>query len=186
SNSATPEEVSDMFRIARYAAGILVGALALSLPFIRSHALNTGQVSVIVQLKGDPGAVYRAKTQKNGGTVSDQQLQDYRDQLKASQDQFIAHAQAAGVNLKVQSVTIPDFSGQPAATVEYRYTLVYNGLGVTVPKASISTLASLPEVKAVHTNYALHLSLDSAVPYVDAPALYGKNPNDLTPFASYP
>jgi hypothetical protein len=58
----------------RIVAGILVGGLLLSIPFFRSRAINTGMVSVIVQLKGDPDAVYRAKAQKNGGPVSDQLL----------------------------------------------------------------------------------------------------------------
>ena len=175
-----------MFRIARLATGILVGALVLSLPFLRSHAVNTGQVSVIVQLKGDPGAVYRARTQKSGGTVSDQQLQAYRDQLKASQDQFLTSLKSRGVNFTVDSVDIKGFDGATAATIQYRYTMVLNGIGMTLPKASLSILKSMPEVKNVSPNTQYHVALSKSVDYIDAPRLYGSNPNDLTQFATYP
>src|ERR1041385_6677338 len=174
-----------MFRIARFATGILVGALVLSLPFIRSQALNTGTVSVIVQLKGDPGAVYRAKAQKSGGTVSDQQLQAYRDQLKASQDQFLSWLKSRGVNFTVDSVDIKGFDGATAATIQYRYTMVLNGIGMTLPKASLSILKSMPEVKNVSPNTQYHVALNKSVDYIDAPRLYGSNRNDLTQFASY-
>jgi subtilisin family serine protease len=170
----------------RIAAGILVGALALSIPFIRSHAVNTGMVSVIVQLKGDPGAVYRAKAQKSGGTVSDQQLQAYRDQLKASQDQFLGSLKSRGVNFTVDSIDIKGFDGASAGTFQYRYTMVLNGIGMTLPKASLSILKSMPEVKNVSANTQYHVALSKSVDYIDAPRLYGSNPNDMTQFASYP
>jgi subtilisin family serine protease len=176
-----------MFRIARIAAGILVGALVLSLPFLRSTAtLNTGQVSVIVQLKGDPGAVYRAKTQKSGGTVSDQQLQSYRDQLRASQDQFLQALKAKGVNFSIDSVDVKGFDGATAATVQYRYTMVLNGITLTLPKASLSILKSMPQVKSVEPNRMFHTALTKSVDYIDAPRLYGSNPNNMTQFAAFP
>jgi len=46
--------------------------------------------SVIVELKDDPAAVWKAKTEKSGGSVSGEQLQSYRNSLKAKQDQFLA------------------------------------------------------------------------------------------------
>jgi minor extracellular serine protease Vpr len=167
---------------------IIVAALTIVIYKAGSTQASTtaAMVSVIVELRDDPAAVYKAKSQKTGQTISDTALQAYRDQLKAAQNQFLKDAQSAGVNAQVRSVTIPDYSGNPAATIEYRYTLVYDGLAMNVPAASISTLASLPEVKAVHMSHPLHISLDSAVPYINAPAVYGKNPNDLTAFASYP
>ena len=47
-----------------------------------------GATSVIVQLRDDPAAVYKAKTVNAGGQVSAAQLQAYRDGLRAKQDQF--------------------------------------------------------------------------------------------------
>lgn len=176
-----------MFRFLRYFGGAAIVAALLSMPFLHSTAtLNTGQVSVIVQLKGDPGAVYRAKAQRNGGTVSDQQLQAYRDQLRASQDQFLASLRSRGVNFTADSVDIKGFDGATAATIQYRYTMVLNGIGMTLPKASLSILKSMPEVKNVSPNAQYHVALSRSVDYIDAPRLYGSNPNDLTQFATYP
>jgi len=145
-----------------------------------------GSISVIVELKTDPAALYRAKVQKAGGGVSDQQLQAYRDQLRASQDQFLSALQARGVVFSVDSVDIKGFDGATAATVQYRYTMVLNGIGMTLPKASLSILKSMPQVKHVSPNREYHLALSKSVDYIDAPRLYGSNPNDLTPFAGYP
>ena len=134
-----------------------------------------GLVSVTVELRGDPGAVYKAKAQKAGQTISNDALQAYRDQLKAAQDQFIKDAQNAGVNAQIASVAVPDFNGNTAATVQYRYTLVYNGVNLHIPESAIPTIQSLPEVKAVHMNHSLHIALNSAVPYIHAPQVYGKH-----------
>ena len=77
----------------------------------------TGMESVIVQLKDDPAAVYRAKIQKSGGSVSDQQLQSYRNGLRASQDQFLTALQARGVTFSIDSVDIKGFDGADDRTM---------------------------------------------------------------------
>jgi minor extracellular serine protease Vpr len=147
---------------------------------------TTGTQSVIVLLRDDPAAVYRAKIQKSGGTVSDQQLQAYRDQLRATQDQFLSALNTRGVTFSVDSVDIKGFDGATAASVQYRYTMVLNGIGLTVPKAAVSIVKSMPQVKSVSPNTAYHVELSKSVKYIDAPRLYGSNPNDMTPFASFP
>jgi minor extracellular serine protease Vpr len=168
------------FLILAAVAGVIYG-------LVTAHAsVNTGMQSVIVQLKDDPAAVYRAKLQKNGGTVSDAQLQAYRDQLRASQDQFLAALKAKGVNASVDSVDIKGFDGATAASVQYRYTMVLNGMALTLPKAAVSILKSMPQVKSVEANGMLHVALTKSVDYIDAPRLYGSNPNDLTQFSTFP
>ena len=152
-----------------------------------THAsASVGLQSVIVQLKDDPGALYRAKIQKSGGTVSDQQLQTYRDGLRASQDQFLSALQAQGVAYTVDSIDIKGFDGASAGTFQYRYTMVLNGIGMTLPQAAISIVKSMPQVKSVSPNTEYHVALSKSVGYIDAPRLYGSNPNDMTQFASYP
>src|SRR5712692_11615100 len=147
---------------------------------------TAGTQSVIVQLRDDPAAVYKAKIQKAGGSVSDEQLQAYRDGLRTSQDQFLADLKNQGVNFSLDSVDIKGFDGNTAATVQYRYTLVLNAVALTVPQSAISILQSRPQVKSVEPNRTFHVSLSRSVDYIDAPRLYGSNPNDLTPFASFP
>jgi minor extracellular serine protease Vpr len=169
-------------------AVLIIAAFITSIYLVQTSdaSLTAGSQSVIVQLKGDPAAVYRAKTQKSGGAVSDQQLQAYRDQLKASQDQFLTDLKSRGVNFTIDSVDIQGYDGATAATVQYRYTMVLNGVGMTLPKASLSILKSMPQVKSVSPNTEYHVALSKSVNYIDAPRLYGSNPNNLTPFATFP
>ena len=70
---------------------------------------DAGTTSLIVELRDDPAAVYKAKAQKAGIAVSDDQLQAYRDQLRASQDRFLADLSARGVSLKSQPRTTRRF-----------------------------------------------------------------------------
>ena len=145
-------------------------------------AVDTGTTSVIVELKDDSAAVYKAKTEKAGGSVSNDQLQTYRDGLRANQDQFLAALKNQGVNFSLDSVDIKGFDGNTAATVQYRYTLVLNAVGLTVPQSALSTLQSMPQVKKVDANRYYHVDLSKSVDYIDAPRLYGSNPNDLTSY----
>lgn len=140
-----------------------------------------GTRSVIVELKDDPGAVYKAKAERSGGTVSSEQLQAYRNGLLGGQDQFLQALSARGVNFTVRSREIKNYDGSVAATIASRYTLVYNGITLTIPSSAISTIASMPEVKKVHTNGLLFPELNKSVDYIKAPQVYGAV-KELTPF----
>ena len=140
-----------------------------------------GTRSVIVELKDDPGAVYKAKAERSGGTVSSEQLQAYRNGLLAGQDQFLQALSARGVNFTVRSREIKNYDGSVAATIASRYTLVYNGITLTVPSSAISIIASMPQVKKVHTNGLLFPELNKSVDYIRAPKVYGAV-KELTPF----
>ncbi|PYS70154.1 MAG: hypothetical protein DMF69_14530, partial [Acidobacteria bacterium] len=137
--------------------------------------------SVIVQFKQDPAAVYKAKTESTGGTVSTEQLQAYRNQLRTNQDEFLNTLRARGVEFTVDGVDVPNFTGDIAGHVDFRYTLVLNGIALKVAPASIATLKSMTEVKAVNATRALRLQLEKSVDYVNAPAAYGQV-QELTPF----
>src|SRR5215204_7172787 len=71
-------------------------ALALAASFIgsgvvglfRTQAVGLAR-SVIVEFKADPGAVWKAKLEKSGQRVSDEQLQQYRASVNAQQNQFL-------------------------------------------------------------------------------------------------
>src|ERR1044071_2315442 len=93
---------------------ILVAALMLSLAIVLLNRLATvpasadaGAASFIIQLRDDPAAVYKAKTEKSGGTVSAAQLQSYRDGLRAKQDAFLADLKARGVSYSIEGVDPP-------------------------------------------------------------------------------
>lgn len=178
----------DSIRKHRFTLAILIIAtLTIAVYRVGTRAsANAGLQSVMVQLKDDPAAVYRAKIQKAGGSVSDQQLQAYRDQLRVSQDQFLQALSARGVTFSVDSVDIKGYDGATAASIQYRYTMVLNGIGLTMPKAAVSLVKSMAQVKSVEANKEYHVSLSKSVNYIDANRLYGSNPNDMTPFAGFP
>jgi subtilisin family serine protease len=132
-----------------------------------------GTVSVIVELKDDPGAVYKARSAKAGQTVSQEGLQAYRDQLRAKQDAFLNALSASGVTASVISRSVKNPDGSVAGNVPLRYTLVYNGVALRVPASAISTIEAMPQVKKVHANGLLYTQLNSSVKYIGAPKVYG-------------
>ncbi|HEX7956108.1 MAG TPA: S8 family serine peptidase, partial [Pyrinomonadaceae bacterium] len=54
-----------------------------------------------------------------------------------------------------------------------RYTLVYNGLALKLPAASVAALRAMPEVKGVRPDALLYTQLDHSVKYIEAPRVYG-------------
>lgn len=171
-----------MFRFLRFfAAGVAITAL-LAVPFLISSAtVNNQQVSVIVELNDDPGAMYKARLEKAGGSVSEDQLQAYRGQLQAKQDQFLAALASSGISATVMSRDIKAPNGSVAGTLQLRYTLVLNGIALKVPASAIDSIKGMSQVKAVHPDAVMRTSLDSGVKYIRAPEVYG-GIKELGPF----
>ena len=175
-----------MFRVVRYVAATAILAALLALPFLKPTASTSNQVSVIVELRDEPAAVYKARTEKAGGTVSQEQLKTYRDGLAAKQADFLKALSANGISASLVSRNVNNYDGSLAATVPLQYSLVYNGLALTIDQSSIAAIRNMPQVKSVHSDEKLTTNLASSVPYIKAPQLYGKDPNDMTPFATMP
>jgi hypothetical protein len=129
--------------------------------------------TVIVELKGEPAAVYTARARQQGRAVSTEELQAYRSRLAAEQDRFLASLAARGVSAALATQGVKGYDGQLAATVPLRYTLVYNGLALKVPQSAAAALRSMPEVKSVHADSLLYTQLDRSVKYINAPKAYG-------------
>src|SRR5688500_14363259 len=102
--------------------------------------------SVIVQLKDEPAAVWKARQQKAGNAVSDEQLQAYRNSITAKQNDFLNALQARGVSYEIDGVDIKDFSGATQMRADYRFNLVLNGITLKVPAAAISVIELMPQV----------------------------------------
>lgn len=134
---------------------------------------SDGTRSVIVELRADPGAVYKAKAEKSGRAVSTDELQSYRDGIRAGQDDFLKALAERGINFQVRSREIKNYDGSVAAKIDSRYTLVYNGITLNVPSSAISTIESMPQVKKVHANGLLFPELNKSVEYINAPKAYG-------------
>ena len=175
-----------MFRVLRYVAATAILAALLALPFLKPTASISNQVSVIVELRDEPAAVYKARTEKSGGTVSQEQLKAYRDGLAAKQADFLKALSANGISAAVVTRNVNNFDGSLAATVPLQYSLVYDGLALMVDQSSIAAIRKMPQVKSVHSDEKLTTNLNNSVPYIRAPQLYGKDPNDMTPFATMP
>src|SRR6266850_8072147 len=166
-----------MFRFTRYFAAAVIIAALLALPFLISTATSsTDQVSVIVELRDEPGAVYRARTEKSGVSVSQDQLKAYRDQLTAKQDDFLKALASNGITASVLSRDVKNYDGNVAATVQLRYTLVLDGMALKVSPSAIGAIRSMPQVKSVHSDEKLITNLNNSVPYTRAPQVYGKYP----------
>src|SRR5829696_1969845 len=163
-------------------------ALALAASFVgpgfaglfRARAAGLAR-SVIVEFKADPGAVWKAKLEKAGQKVSDEQLQQYRASLTVQQNSFLDELKSRGVSFAVEGVDLKDFAGNVAGRADYRFNLVLNGITLNVPGAAIKTIEAMPQVKRVVNNAVLKLDLNSSVKYINAPAVYGQVP-ELTPF----
>jgi subtilisin family serine protease len=161
--------------IAALAAGLMI------LPGRHTSAHLGSKVSVIVELRDEPGAVHAAKAKQNGVSLSDDQIQAYRNGLSATQTQLLNALTSKGISYQVQSINVKGYDGNIAATVPLRYTLVYNGITMNLPESSIPAIKNMPQVKAVHTNASLCTQLNTSVPYIRANQVYG-NPPRLTQF----
>ncbi|HKP38835.1 MAG TPA: S8 family serine peptidase [Pyrinomonadaceae bacterium] len=156
---------------------VLLAIIGLALLLNRTTTVQvsatSGTTSVIVELKDDPAAIYKAKAEKSGAPVSAEQLQAYRDQLATKQDQFLNALQASGVGFTVMTRDIKNYDGSIAATIPLRYTLVYDGIAMKVSPSALAAIKGMPQVKSVKPNTTLYPNLHNSVKYVHAPDVYG-------------
>src|SRR4051794_18822052 len=125
------------------AIATMVGPLAGILNSIAQASVTS---SVIITFKDDSAAVWQAKQKKAGKQVTDADIANYHSTLKTKQDQFLAALAANGISATVSGVDVPNFDGTIAGHVDYRYTLVLNGMSLKVPTAAISTIRSMTAV----------------------------------------
>ena len=156
--------------------GFALGCFVTLLSLASAASAQIATTSVILELAGDPGAVYKAKRTAQGLSTSAAQLEAYRGQLAAAQNAVISAATARGLAVSLDRAPIYGANHLVAAHVDLRYTLVYNGVAVKVPVAQVAALAAVPGVKNVHRSQMLRTQLDHSVPYVKANPLYGTPP----------
>lgn len=163
---------------------VAVLACVLFFDFSNNASASGIAQSVIVQLKDEPAAVWKARQQQSGVVVSDESLQEYRNSITAKQNAFLADLQTRGVSYQMDGVDVPNLDGSTAMRADYRFTLVLNAVTLVVPGSAIETIRSMPQVKSVKPNDYLTLNLDHSVKYINAPAVYGQYP-ELTPFDDF-
>ncbi|HEX6185148.1 MAG TPA: S8 family serine peptidase [Pyrinomonadaceae bacterium] len=179
-SSAAPRRVRRLLNaaFALVLAASFIGSGVVGL--FRTQAAGLAR-SVIVEFKADPGAVWKARLEKSGQSVSDEQLQQYRASVTAQQNSFLEELKSRGINFTVEGVDLKDFAGNVSGRADYRFNLVMNGITLNVPGAAVKTIEAMPQVKRVVNNAVLQLNLNSSVKYINAPAVYGQVP-ELTPF----
>jgi subtilisin family serine protease len=156
--------------------GCVFGCFLTLLSLASAASAQLANTSVILELAGDPGAVYKAKRTAQGLSTSAAQLDAYRGQLAAAQNAVIAAATARGLAVSLDRAPIYGANHLVAANVDLRYTLVYNGVAVKVPVTQVAALSAVPGVKKVHRSQMLRTQLDHSVPYIKADQLYGTPP----------
>jgi subtilisin family serine protease len=150
---------------------------------VRTEAAGIAR-SIIIEFKTDPAAVWKAKLEKSGQQVSDEQLQAYRNSVTAEQNQFLEQLKARGISYTVDGVDLKDFAGQTVGRADFRFNLVMNGITLNISPAAARAIESMPQVKHVVPNTVLSISLNNSVKYINAPAVYGQY-QELTPFDNF-
>jgi len=166
-----------------FTLSIVLATIALFSGHDRASASGIAK-SVIIQLNGEPAAVWKARQQRAGVTVTDEALQAYRNSITASQNAFLADLESRGVSYQIDGVDIKDVNGDIQMRADYRFNLVLNGITLSVPAAAIPTIKAMPQVKSVKPNDYLTLDLNKSVGYINAPAVYGQYA-ELTPFDDF-
>ena len=155
-----------------YPAFVLALGLATALAAFASPLL--AEPTYIVELTGEPAAVTAARAAAAGSPLPPQAIEQLRDDLREQQEILLSRLRRDGVGFIVDTARVPGLpSGSVTTPVEYRYTLVYNGIALQLSDAAKARVASTPGVKAVHENPVRRPLLDKSVAYLRAPAVYG-------------
>ena len=150
-------------------------AAALLATFAPPPAASAGSAvkSVIVELQDDPVVVAKARAEAAGEQFDEAA---YRQQVVASQNDFLARLGAAGVQFKVASVDAPNGPNGEVSNIEFRFNYVVNGVTLEVPEAAVPVIEAMSGVKSVQPNSEIVLHLNDGVKYTRAPSLYGNPP----------
>ncbi len=152
---------------------IVVAMIAASLVAGNIVRATAAPQSVIVQLKADPVIVAKTEAEAFGRAFD---LEAYRQNLIAEQNQFLNQLSAAGIAYQLETVNAPNGPNGEVSNIEFRFNYVFNGLTLVVPTEAISTIEGMSQVKSVHISQEIDLHLDNAVKYTRASSLYNSNP----------
>lgn len=133
-------------------------------------AANAG--SWIVQLDDPPAAQFMAQQRQAGAEVTVRDIQDYRQTLTAGQNDFLSALDANGIGYTLETTAVPDYEGN-LTEVPLRYTMVLNGLTLTLEDSAVADVRAMPGVETVERNWYHFPSLDNSVAYIRSPRVYG-------------
>jgi minor extracellular serine protease Vpr len=109
-----------------------------------------GEALMIIELEGDPLAVVYAEQDAQNQVMAQADMEAYRSQLLAVQENLITELE------------------QKDVIVISQYTTVYNGIQVLMPLSKLPEIQRLPGVKAVHRAPIHEVELGASVPLIGA------------------
>ena len=119
----------------RFALALLILATFVATPLL-------AEPTYIVELTGEPAAVTAARAAAAGSPLSSPAVEQLRDDLRAQQEILLSRLRRDGVGFVVDTAHVPGLgSGSGTTPVEYRYTLVYNGIALQLSPMSVMGFA---------------------------------------------
>jgi subtilisin family serine protease len=153
-------------------AALVLGVAASVLFFWQQKAGATVR-AYIVELSADPVIVAKFRAESAGQTFD---VESYRRQIVAQQNDFLARLGSKGVGFNVVGVDAPNGPNGEVSNIQFRFNYVYNGVTLAVPESAIPAIEAMEGVKSVHRDEGVELHLDRALKYARAPELYGNPP----------
>ncbi|HEX8285510.1 MAG TPA: S8 family serine peptidase [Pyrinomonadaceae bacterium] len=151
----------------------VVALAAASLLFVSQRGASAAAGVYIVELSADPVVVAKHRAESAGQAFD---VESYRRQVVAQQNDFLGRLAAKGVVFNVVGVDAPNGPAGEVSRIQFRFNYVYNGVTLAVPATAVPVIEKMSGVKSVHADTGLEMYLDRAVKYVRAPELYGNPP----------
>src|ERR671932_1376370 len=126
---------------------VLAVAAAVSLLFVWQQRTSAAVNPYIVELSADPVVVAKFRAEAAGQPFD---LEAYRQQVVAQQNDFLSRLAAKGVAFNVVGVDAPNGPAGEVSKIQFRFNYVYNGVTVAVPEAAVPTIEAMSGVKSVH------------------------------------
>jgi hypothetical protein len=134
--------------------GFVIAVLLFGRSFLtRSANAQVGFRSIIVELRGDPVVVARARAQAVGRSFN---ADAYSQHVLAEQQQFLNQLTLAGESYIISSVLAPN--GPFISLIPFRYSYVFKGIALTLPLFN-----AIEDVLAVLPKEPMVMHLDRAV-----------------------
>jgi hypothetical protein len=119
---------------------------------------------VIIELKGDPGVIRKARAEQDGGSLAMEEIFANAQALVAEQDAFRASLPQRGVRALMRENDVTQIDGS-VRRIQYRFTYLLNGFVAYVATEDVERLRALPEVAVVSEPEPVQYHLDRAIDY---------------------
>ena len=158
-------------------------ALGLSAALVAVSTAIAGTPRWIVEFDEPPAAHWLAGQGLTVYDADEAALQTHRQHLSELQDAFLQALDESGIPAFLAGQSIVDDEGNEQR-VDFRYTLVYNGLALEMEPQWVPEVRAMEGVADVHLEEHLFPVMDFSVDHIRAPEVYGEF-KELTPFDNF-